>query len=216
MLGDYTGEPIVKSLRITPGHKPHSQLMDDMEAFMVSRGNIEILPSLTYHEFYPPDIQEKLRFCNHPSAHYIRTRADRLAIYNAESGPFLFEYDAKTDAGRYQSWAIELLPVAYHILLRHHIDCLFGYRGPAGDRGFWASDPPEAAVIFIPKRNEEYLDHYHNVAACAFPGVAVKLLRTTSGSGDPFVKFGDMTVAALPSWKSLVVQMDAQRREETS
>jgi len=196
-------------ITITPEHEPHEKLLTDVKAALDQRGDIWLLPSACYYDLLNKTESQALGFCAHPSAHYYRTRADRLAaLCDKERIVKLFEYDAKTTAPRQSGkddMCVELTPLALHSLMRHHIDCLYCYRHVDNtDRGFWCSDMPEPRVVFIPARNDEFFAHYEHMAGNAFPGTDRVRITATRGSGDPFAVFDSSTWRALPDWRELV------------
>jgi len=193
-------------IAIRPDHAPHVDLLHTVERYLIDHG-ATILPSLCYHDVLPVEIQTRLKCCLHPSAHYLRTRADRI-VMTSEPEARLFEYDVKTAAARgadQQDMCLELTPTACHVLLRHQIDCLFCYRHIDGrEYGFWCSDPPEVRSVFIPYRNHQFFDIYHSMAVSAFPGSNVRRIGSTRGSGDPFIVIDQSVLATLSDWRSLL------------
>jgi len=139
--------------------------------------------SATYHDVLERDVSEALARNYSPTALYIRTRADRIAVRHDLS----FELECKThENARYEDMTLEILPVIHHInKVDLGVDCLYAYWNPftAMYRGFWVSDMPRVRDIRIPS-NTRYDDDAVGVVKQAESIFDEARVYTNAGRGD--------------------------------
>lgn len=190
-----------------PDWRPHRELEREFDAYLTARGYL-VSGGLTYHEALPPEMVKVLGRRNSPTAQYIRTRADRLAVHNEL--PIEFQWEAKTAGNpKYHNMAIEALPLANHIINARcfGVGCLYAYHNPYTftHAGFWAEEIPTPCALNIPARkgsaeSESFIRVFNRL----WPGVPVNYTGRTSGSGDPYVLIHADVVQQLSHWKTLI------------
>lgn len=196
-------------MKITPDScTEHAVLEKDVTAFLES--HFYVTDAATYHEVFSAQMVERLKYQSNLTAQYVRTRADRLAVHHNHC----FEYEIKTHVRkdpRYQDMTIEALPMCHHIAkVQLGVSCLYCYRNPHSnngtDHGFWVSDLPPVACIFIPpKWSSEQIAKFESIFGQYLPEIKiVRLRKHTRGGGDPFIKIEQSVVATLPHWKDLI------------
>jgi hypothetical protein len=160
----------------------------------------------TYHVTYRPRVKTRLAEMSHPTALYLRGRADKIAIHTIFD--YGFEWECKNhNSSRLHDACIEALPLAHHLChAGYYAHCLYAYRNPDRhpDVGFWVQDLPPLRELFIPDRwDQDHVNFFHHVFRAAFPSVPVRVGHPTRGSRDPFAVIAEATVRALPSWQRL-------------
>lgn len=152
------------------------------------------------------EIKKHLAFkCWNTTALYLRGRSDNFVMQ--KSDPYdCYEIEFKTSG---KNMALELLPLVHHMAVAPlGVDCLYVYKDYEGtERGFWCSDIPEAACIFVPmnkKWTDAGIQFFESMAKQFFSSVKIIHLDSAKGSGDVFVKFDWEIVKELPEWKTLV------------
>lgn len=93
----------------------HARLEVEVTEFL--RGHGFLIDAATYHDKMRPDLVERLRFVDTPTALYVRGRADRVAVHSTLPVCFEFECKTKSYARRDKPDVfIEALPLAHHVL----------------------------------------------------------------------------------------------------
>lgn len=181
----------------------HKRLECDVSAFLIA--NDFHVAEATYHSVMPKDVVDRLSRVYTPSALYLRTRADRVAVH--KTLPICFEWECKTrdPSTKYSNLAIEAFPLAQHVYkAKLGVKTLYVYRDePSGyDCGFWADALPTIERIICPKRGDGIAAYLSQ----AFPGVGL-VSQETRGSGDPFAIINSETVAMLDDWRMEVMSL---------
>lgn len=193
-------------MNITPENTiEHSQLETDATEYLTAAGFV--VAEAPYHATMAEEDVEALQQTVTPTALYIRSRADRIAI--RQSPPLVFEWEAKTHTtNKRHDCTLEALPVAIHLLKAQlDIRCLYVYRDPykGYEVGFWIHDFPEVRVIMIPDRwGDAWTAWFQGVFSNFFPGVKIVDRIKTRGSGDPFLIIDESIIRELPGWTDLI------------
>lgn len=187
---------------------PYHQKLEAQARQQLEQRGFQI-SSLTYHERLSEDMAARLKDIYTPSALYLRSRADQIAVHTVH--PLVFEYDLKTHTNpKYQDMTLELTPLVGHLAKRDiGGDCLYAYWNPylkdLPVKGFWISNLPPAREIHIPKRwNGFLLEHFQRITRAFFPGIPVYRKGGGGGSGDPYLIVDKSAVHALPRWCDLI------------
>lgn len=188
-------------------HATHDAYLGEVTTWLEDRGYFT--GEVTYHEALAGQpVLDALRCNESITAHYVRTRADRVAVH-AFVG-HTFQYDAKTSRG--DDILLEALPIAFHALhAQMGVECLYCYRNPKyeSDLGFWVSPDlcENVCRIQFPRfrwdeRDEEMAElvrHWRPL----FPNA--RFCKCNGGSsGDPHIVIPRDVALSLPSWQGLV------------
>jgi len=191
---------------IKPGHKPHTQLEDDVTAHLEHLGCL--VDSAPYHDKMNPRIVQILQNTYAPTALYLRSRADRIAIHPRHR--VVFEWEAKThNSSKYHDCCIEALPVCVHLALVHlGVKCLYVYRDPQRgyDTGFWVSNLSLIRAILIPtpRWTAKQIEWFQQQFAVYFPNTPISKIGKTLGTDDPFLIIDESEIMQMPHWKKLI------------
>ena len=164
-----------------------------------------------------PEIVSILQRIHDPTAFYVRSRADRVAVHPEYR--FTFEWECKTPASaRHPNMAVEALPLATHHLLgvRLYIKCLYIYRDPYRklDIGFWSDKLPRIAKLFVPTSKWDDLAlEWFSYELGEYFDLDPILLDENYGSGDPFVVIEEEDLLGLPHWKHAIADWLAHFQE---
>lgn len=189
-------------MAINPDWKPHADLESDVNAFLELHGFAH--GSATYHNVLPKTMQWFLQRNNDPTSLYIRTRSDRIAVHTKHKN-CSFQYEGKTQTGKYKNMALEAIQLAQHVMARRlGVRTLYIYRDETHgvDRGFWnTSIPPIARIDLTPGH-----EGIEGVFAIAFPNVPIRRLPAgyVTGSGDPYCLVMWEHVEQLRDWRHLI------------
>jgi hypothetical protein len=179
----------------------HAKLEADMNEFLDAQGFMTA--SATYHTVMPAEVRDRLSRVNTPSALYLRTRADRVAIHRKHQVCFEYECKTRDPATIKTNLAIEAFPLAQHIYkARLGVKVLYAYRDEANgiDCGFWCDRLPPIDKIIVPHRGEAIAAYLSQ----AFPGIG-QVRMETRGSGDPFVLIPFEVAQQLDDWRMEVI-----------
>ena len=178
------------------------------------RGMGFAVSSATYHDVLEQSVSDALAKNYSPTALYIRTRADRIAVRNDIS----FELECKTHENeRYSDMTLEVLPVLHHInKVGLGVDCLYAYWNPFADmyRGFWVSDMPQVRDIRIPSNTRYNTDAVAVVmqAKSRFPEATVYTNPGRGdGSHDPYIIIDSVEVGKMSKLKEIFGSMEAKK-----
>jgi len=142
-----------------------------------------------------------------PTALYLRTRADRIAV-NPLNGQ-VFEWEAKSRNSSSRGILVEALPLAFHLVqARLAVRCLYAFRNVhlGTNYGFWCRTLPAIEEIVIPgNRPGNVVAWFTGVFEDAFPGVPILLHPGVKGSGDPYAVID--RVEGLPDWRELLARL---------
>jgi len=145
-----------------------------------------IVQGLGYHTYFSQDAQAFISRVNSPTAIYIRTLADRVAIRPTPPSILQVEIKDHRDA-QYDNIAIEGFPLLIHRVLWWHfgIDCLYAFVLDDGIKACWVQSLSLFKIV-IPKRirsmeTSYWLPLFHQF----FPYTQIER-QATGGSGDPF------------------------------
>lgn len=178
----------------------HAFLEKEVSSFLFERNYL--MHEGTYHATMPAEMVKALIATSTPTALYLRSRADRVAVHPNGS---TFEWEAKTVQKRTggSNFAIEALPLAHH-----YFKSLLGAKimyccwDPRVDLhvGFWSSSLPTIIAIHLPQKYaglRQYLVH-------AFPDIQIIDRDNTRGSNDPYVLIGRSAMEAQQDWRDLI------------
>lgn len=162
--------------------------------------------SSTYHDGkWPDDVKRRLSLIDTPTALYVRTRADRVAIHHEL--PIVFEWECKTRDPRTKTakrnMAVEAYPLAQHVMkAKLGVRILYCYRDSVGDIevGFWCDFIPRIGCILIPPREQGVSGYLSSV----FVNVPVIDIFRTSGSNDAFALIEEESLRMLPHWTEAI------------
>ncbi len=173
--------------RITPANAVHHRaLQDEVVEFLKSQS--VYIWEWTYHDSLPASVVDDLTKQSNPTALFLRTRADLVAISKLES--VLIEI--KSIPRNHKNLAVEALPLAYHVAMHQLMGvlCLYIFRDHQGREGcFLASRNrlPRISCIIIPESVPvKQASWYGEIFQENFPGVPIRRVPSVSGSGDPF------------------------------
>jgi hypothetical protein len=192
---------------ITPEWAPHRQLQEDVADYLTRQGFMH--RAFTYHGEKKDAYADALARINTPAAFYLRGRADSSALHPPRK--LVFGWEAKTHVpGPRHDGCFEAAPLATHMdNLRSGMDCLYAYRDP--DRGiecgFWVSSLPAPRCVMIPSRwdyDPDLVAYFRERFRSTFPDAEAIRLKSTRGSGDPFVVIPEVVMGGLPDWRTLV------------
>jgi hypothetical protein len=192
-------------MSITPASPRHKTLELKVSDYLKSKGYIVV--SDTYHDVFDDGTIRLLSNRTNPTAFNIRTRSDGLAFHKTLSDCD-FEFEIKTHDTNGEDVCIEMLPLAIHKMMRLYfaVRCVYIIEDANRiERGFSVWNIPEIRVIFIPDRwTPEQIRFFKGVARHSFSSTQVQEIRTTKGSGDPFVVIDKKVVETLPDWKTVL------------
>jgi hypothetical protein len=197
-------------MTINPDDPVHAALLKDVEGFLKEHGFLTA--SATYHDVMTSEIKNRLMYLDTPVAHYIRTRADRIAIHSTL--PICFEFECKSHGrAKGHNAAIEALPLA-HARLKNSlgVKTLYCYRDESGgiDCGFWSNKLPAISTLMLTPRYEgtkieRILVNFYTTGKFFGLELQESFSFSNMGSGDIFVIIDESVVRTLPSWKDLVL-----------
>lgn len=187
--------------------QPHNEFEEEVIAYLKSEGFL--VHPWGYEKTFDRPIVDVLKFRDSPTALYIRTLADYMAVHPTQKLEFLF--DAKTAGkSKYRNWAIEAAPLALKIgEAKHGIQCLYVYQNKERgiNVGFWNANLPHISEIQMPMRWEDSkVNWFKTLFAERFPGIPCRQPLDADGSRDPFVVIQWQNVQKLPHWKVLIKQ----------
>jgi len=161
-----------------------------------------IVQHLGYHTYFSQDARDFISKINLPTALYIRTLADRVAIRPTPASVLQVETKDHRDP-QYDNIAIESFPMLIHRFLwwQFEIDCLYAFVLDDGIKACWVQDLHLFKII-IPRRlrameTSYWLPRFRQF----FPYTPIERKRT-GGSGDPL---GLIAPEELEKMKSLEV-----------
>jgi len=167
-----------------------------------------ITDDMTYHSKMHPETKHRLSGIYNPTALYIRTRADRVAIHTRYR--YVFQWEVKThDSRQYRNWALEVFPLIVHKInsTTFGIRCLYAYYNPftGHEAAFWSDNIPILSCIMLTDRlatnGEEY---FNKLCKGSFPHTNIITNINSNGSGDPFALIDEGIVKDLPSGIALI------------
>jgi len=165
--------------------------------------------SLVYHSNVDPQLAELLAEAQQvsPTAIYVTSRSDRIAIHPKHHRVFQFELKTHLPDSP-PNMAIEALPLAFHSQVsRMGVRVMYICRNYKTGReyGFWCNAIPAIDRIMIPLRrwNATMIAYYRGVFELAFPGVKIVAWDAFgNGSGDPFALISPASLrAGTFDWK---------------
>ena len=158
-----------------------------------------------------PDIVDRLSRCSSPTARYIRSRSDRIAVHQARERVVPFE--VKTNPGsRHARLSIEALPLIHgiHTLMPTLYICR--HIGAQWDAAFWTNHLPLFDSIWFSPRCTAY-ERWHVTQVFSAEkfwrfGTPDFLTSRVNGSGDAFVTIGrDAFEACLTDWRAEIARL---------
>jgi len=144
-----------------------------------------IVQSLGYHAYFSQDARAFISKINSPTAIYIRTLADRVAIRPTPASVLQVEIKEHRDP-QYDNIAIEGFPMLIHRVLwwLFGIDCLYAFTLDDGIKACWVQDLPLFKII-IPRRLRAMEASYWLPKFQQFFPYTLIERKRTGGSGDP-------------------------------
>lgn len=144
---------------------------------------------------------DRLQLLDTPTALYVRTRPDRIAVHKTLPICFELEFKTRLPSTRQTNMTFEAIPFAHNVLKsRLGVKTLYCYSDSGMERGFWCSAHPPIACIFIPTRSAALEAYLQGV----FPNVSMVPLPWTRGSDDAFVKIEFDEISKCCDWRDLV------------
>lgn len=215
--------------------KSHDKLEKEVTDYLWRKGFW--VANLTYHENLIDAQSKALSKRYSPTALYLRTGADGIAVHNENL--IEFEWEVKTGGAmsNAKNMFLEMLPLVFHRRKAElGIRCLYAYRNCnlPYEIGFWVRDMPEIDAIIIPSRwNEIQKQYFVDIAKRHFPYIKLDVHPSDKdyrGSGDPYIRCPYWKVKRLPHWtyfidnlfdndesdvwKTVAVRMRGQKRME--
>lgn len=179
----------------------HTKFEAEVNAWFKSEGFQ--VSELTYHRHMETSVKNLLATIYDPTALYIRTRADRVAM----RGRHCFEYEVKT---RFRAdpcdFLIEFFPFWVHYTLwsTFGINCLYVCRLNGVEKGFWADDPTIIETVMIPSKWSGYNGGYFESLMAEHKLKHVGCY-STRGSDDPFIIIPRDRFGSFHDWKAEVL-----------
>ena len=175
---------------------------EELVAEELKRLGYPIIQEFGYHSFFPQEAREAIASVNTPTALYIRTMADRVAI-NSSS---VLQVEVKELRGaEYANIAIEALPALIHRNLwwAFGIDCLYTFALNNGIKASWVQDLPIFKII-IPSRFKNSQEiNWPKLFKQFFPDVPHEE-KPTKGSGDPFGLISPHDLSTMPMLEQIL------------
>jgi hypothetical protein len=194
-------------LTIGPDDPNHQALENSVTEYLKSVGYF--VDSAPYHDKMYDEIVRALQNIYTPTALYLRSRADRIAVRS--NPPSVFEWEVKTHASAARhDCTLEAYPICVHILKHRFLGvrCLYVYWDPIRNYnvGWWIHQMPPIKVIMIPPRwRDEQIEWFESLFTEILPDIdIVPLKKLTKGSNDPFLIIDEKSIRELPHWKGLI------------
>lgn len=164
----------------------------------------------TYHEILPEEQQRLLQKDYDPTAMYVRSRADRLAVHPVPGRTTYFDAKSSRYDGPTPYAFIELVPLMFHeIAAKHGVRCLYIFRRYTGstfiDYGWWSGLLPRIIDIKFPCDSRRTDASWVNtMASTVFSEVSQSTAPFMRGSGTPYAS---MYVEDCQPWQQLIDQI---------